>query len=536
MIWVQTGKAGDLLSILPILHHEFKTTGKKPRLIVAKEYLPVLARSDYVEPIVWPHDWQDLRGAVMFAKQRYDHVITPQIFGKDFPIAKLTPSFQLDQWLRAGHLDKWDTLPLALDRPKYAKSLVAQHYKPGEKVILYADHSQSSPFPQKDELYRLLVDHFGTTHTIKRLSEIRCDNPLDLLALFDAADCLVTVETMMLHLSAASKVPVVALIGDSPTRWKGSAWSKRFLAHIRYVDFTPRKTEIVEAVRRAVDKVQAPRVELLKTSNEFAYNPSIIRHGDKLWTSWRYHPDKTWRTELALTDYEQTWKIEVPKFNDHSLEDMRLFEHAGDLYGSLTIARDGEGMSRGVCGYGRLHIEGDKCTLVNLTIPKYGKNDFQGIEKNLVFWSMSNRIFCTYQTSPEHIVLELNNGAVVKEHRSPTPACEYGSVRGGTQVFPYQDRLLRFAHALQRNERSDQWWTYHLVALLIDPQPPFSIVAISKRPILSGTEQYFHCRRYKPRVIIPYGAMADGDSWTVSVGINDAACGTVKLNPQDLNL
>lgn len=540
MTYLTLGKLGDVISICPILYDDFKRTGQKPTLIVSKEYASILDRIAYVTPHVWNGHWQDLHGAIKYAKQNFDKVIVPQIYGNDFPIAKLTPSFQLDQWLRAGRLDDWDKLPLVMNRPKQQQAgrLLDRINPLAESMILYADHSQSSPFTKKDELYRLLVDHFGAAHSVKRLSEIRCDNPLDLLQVFDAADCLVTVETMMLHLSAASDVPTVALIADSPTRWKGSAWSKRFLAHIRYSDYENRKEDIVRAVRRAVNKSSVPTLKLFKTAHEYGYNLSSALYGDKFLSTYRYHPDpKSWRTELAMTDGVQTWKIEVPRFSDHSLEDMRLFEFQGKLHGGFTIARSTDGFFKCVCAYGELTFGGQSWSVLNPIMPKYGRNDFSAMEKNFCFWEHSEKLYCTYQNAPEHIVLELDGARVVKEYKTPSPKCDYGIPRGGTQQFSHNGQLLRFCHAFQKNEKSDQYWTYHLMVSLIEPQPPFAITKFSSVPILTGTEQYFHgWPRWKPRCLLPYGAVRNGDGWRVSVGVNDSASATVDLTHKDLNL
>lgn len=535
MVYLNLGKIGDVLSLLPILHNDFKQ-GKKPTLIVSKQYASLLDRIDYVTPHIWDGDWQDLQGAIIHAKRNFDRVIVPQIFGKDFPIAKYTPSFQLDQWLRAGRLQDWDKLPLILPRPKNAAAIVKK-YVNGKPSILYADHSQSSPFSKKDELFKLLHDNFSETHQIIRLSEVRLPHPLDLLALFDAADCLVTVETMMLHLSAASTVPTIALIADSPTRWKGSAWSKRFLAHIRYIDFDNRKDDIVRAVKRAVKKLGIPELRSFKTVHEFAYNPSIAEHENKFLTTYRHHHDpKSWRTELALFDGRDTWKIDVPKFNDHSLEDMRLFEFNGKLHGSFTIARSGDGVSPCVTAYGEMVFAGQKWVVQNMHIPKYDRNNFDGQQKNWCFWSTGGKLYATYQCVPEHIVLELDGSKVVREYRSKTPGTSYGPIRGGTQPMPYRGQLLRFCHAHQRNDKSDQWWTYHLAAVLMEPQPPFAITKISAFPILTGTEQYFHGWKYwKARILIPYGAIRTNTGWRVSVGVNDSACALVDLKESDLN-
>lgn len=147
-------------------------------------------------------------------------------------------------------------------------------------------------------------------------------------------------------------------------------------------------------------------------------------------------------------------------------------------------------------------------------------------------------LFCIWQMYPEHIVLQLDeSGSVLKEHKTTPPPCSFGTPRGGTGPLPYKGEWIRFCHALQINDRSDQYWTYHLAAILMEPQPPFAITKISSHPIMTGTEQYFHGNpRWKPRVLIPYGAVRYGDGWRVSVGVNDSACGMVDIKEQHLNL
>lgn len=536
-VWVQPGKFGDVLSLSPILYDDFKRTGKKPVLIVSKEFASILDRLDYIEPHVLDVDWQDLRASYVYAKKNFRGVLVPQIFGKDFPIAKLTPSFQLDQWLRAGRLESWDELPMVVKRPSNAND-ISRRYINGKPAILYADHSQSSPFSKKDELFRLLADHFSASHQIIRLSEVRLPNPLDLLALFDAADFLVTVETMMLHLSAASTIPTVALIGDSPTRWKGSAWSKRFLAHIRYCDFENRREDIIRAIKAGLNKSEMPKVELFKTAHDYAYNASLIRYDGKLFVTSRNHPDpKHWRTVVSIYDGQKSWPIDIPKFNDHSIEDMRLFEHQGKLHGMFTIARSKAGIFRCVMAYGELVFTGQIWTVQNIHVPKYGKNDFSAMEKNWSPWSQDGKLYCTYQNSPDHIVLELDGSKVVREWKTPAPKCEYGALRGGTVPIQYHEQLLRFCHANQYNKKSDQNWTYHIASVLMEPQPPFAITRISSHPIMTGNERYIHgCPHWKPRCLLPYGAIEIPGGFRVSVGINDSACGTIDLKPIHLNL
>lgn len=249
--FLQTSKHGDILGILPILHHEWKTTGQKPFFVVSREFSQIVDRLDYIQPVIWEGGWDNLRGAIRFAKEQFNEVVVLSTFGSDFPIAETKSSFQLDQWARAGYLDKWDTLPLVLPRPKDAKAIVEKHLQ-GKPAILFGDHSQSSPFRFKDDLGKLLQDNFGKEYQILRLSELRLPHPLDLLALYDAAKLIVTIDTMHLHLCKASKTPAIALLSDVPSRWHGSAHSKHFRLCCVYADFPKRRDELIEAAKEAL--------------------------------------------------------------------------------------------------------------------------------------------------------------------------------------------------------------------------------------------------------------------------------------------
>lgn len=250
-VWVQTGKIGDVLSLVPILYGQFRLQGVKPKLLIAEEYADTVALCDYIEPVIWNGHWQDLYSAIQFAKKHFDRVIVPQTYGKEVAIAKRRHSWQLDQYERAGALHQFDKLPLILNRPSNAQELVARHLgiRP---TILFADQGESSPFPHSDRLAALLEKEFGATHQIVRLSGIRLDNFCDCIALYDAAKAIVVTETAHLHLSKATKTPVFALTTNLPTRWHGSAWSKHFRFYARYNQYEREEAGLIEAIRKAL--------------------------------------------------------------------------------------------------------------------------------------------------------------------------------------------------------------------------------------------------------------------------------------------
>lgn len=253
-------KTGDLLSILPIVHHEFKKTGQHQVIMASYKYAPVLNRAPYVTPTIWNGEWNDLSGALKSAKKAFGSVACVSTYGRDFPVEHRTSSFQLDAYDRAGVLHLWDTLPLIINTTKRATSRLLFH---GSKpTILFADHSESSPFLGKQELYAMLVENFPQ-HDIMRLSDYRLGHIADFVDWYDHADALVAIETAHLHLSAATKTPIFVLATDRPSRWNGSAPSKRFQFYCRYSEYESRKDELIQSIKDTLSGVPKPEIVVL---------------------------------------------------------------------------------------------------------------------------------------------------------------------------------------------------------------------------------------------------------------------------------
>lgn len=244
-------KTGDLLSILPIVHRAFKLTEQEQVVMVSRQYAHVLNRASYVTPTIWNGDWNDLAGALKAAKRAFGSVTCLSTYGRDFAIEHRTSSFVLDQYERAGVLELYDTLPLIIEFKKR---------RPFDKpTILFADHSESSPFLAKQELYHLLVENFPS-HQVLLLSDFRLPHVADFVGWYDEADALVSIETMHLHLSAATNTPTFALATDKPSRWHGSAWSKRFQFYCRYSEFEARKEELIQSIKDTLSGVRKPEI------------------------------------------------------------------------------------------------------------------------------------------------------------------------------------------------------------------------------------------------------------------------------------
>jgi predicted GH43/DUF377 family glycosyl hydrolase len=547
--YVQNSKNGDVINCIAPLYQKYLETKERQVLMVSKEFSGVLTGCSYIEPVIWDGDWADLAGATKRAAAQFKNVVVLSTYGASLKLEKMTPSFAIEQYRLAGMAEKYGELPLIFDRRNAQReqalidSVLLRGFS-GEQPILFADHSQSSPFPYTDDLVQMLKKEFPH-NPVLRLSEVKAEQVYDLLGLYDKAAVLVSIETMHLHLAAASGIPVVALVTERPEMWHGTAWRKQFLVHCRYADYPARRAEVLNAVAMALTTGVAPsfrppppRIEI---TGRHGYNMTSLEWQGKRIGVFRWHPNANqWQTELAGVGADgKVVRIAAPKgFEKQSIEDGRLFIHRDKLHLSYTVARDnGTGkMPTCVVQYGELDTSAEPWRIMNPVQPRYRGNDFTKLEKNWSFISSGGKLFAAYQRSPEQIVLELDGDWVVQELHSKPPAWEWGQIRGGTQPIERNGLSLQFCHSSTRNNKTAWGWVYYLLAILMETTPPFQIVSVSSYPILAGTEEYFPTRRWKPRILFPAGAIKSGDKYILSLGVNDAATARVTLTERDLNL
>lgn len=248
--FLNLGKYGDIISSLPIAYHRFKQTGIKPVFITSRQFGDILFRAPYVQGEFFDGGWYDLEAALKQAKKKYSKVVCLQTFGKEFPIHQYQHSFQLEQYDRAGVLDLWDKLPLIMEEDSEASRAMMKSVN-GSRFVLFGDHSQSSPFLQKDELFDMVQDYLNLQSPYRklvRMSQMKMPSLCDFIPLYNRADAIIAVDSAHLHLSKTSKTPVLALATDKPTRWHGASWSKRFSFYCRYGEFDSRKHELIQAL------------------------------------------------------------------------------------------------------------------------------------------------------------------------------------------------------------------------------------------------------------------------------------------------
>lgn len=294
-IFVQLGRAGDILNVLPLAHRAFKEDGVRPLFMVATAYAGLLDGVTYVERVIYPGAFEEVILALQQARKLTANIILAQIYGWGITNQQACTSFARESWWAAGARMPWGSLPLTIDNRNAAREseLVGRMVqRRGEKrFVLVAAEGNSSPFPFRHFLLRQLRARLSARHEIIDLAEIRAHRFFDLLGLFDVASCLVTVDTGHLHLAHASKVPVVSIITRDPSKWHGSPWRPNHIGRFYYDEFPKCIDDLVTKV------VDAPLLRLNR--------PKIIH----TWADWRDgDPSKELRGRGDVA--QASWKTE----------------------------------------------------------------------------------------------------------------------------------------------------------------------------------------------------------------------------------
>lgn len=267
--FIQLGRFGDIIIILPALREIANRTGMQPIVIVSTDYASVLDGVSYVKPhpVHWDW-WSGVPAARKLAAEMYGGGIVPQWWHDSPEGARLAvegvegatvlqchgigwgvdvskwPNFQTSMWLRAGFtVEEMMTLPLVFDRRDAGREqvLVTAVSRVNPKPILLMNFlASSAPLPAHPEIYRV-IQKFSSQFNIVDLGRIRATRIYDLLGLMDRAVGLVTVDTATMHLAYGSKVPFVAY---TPNRWSTGVPRGNCKLEIKYDDAIARTGEL----------------------------------------------------------------------------------------------------------------------------------------------------------------------------------------------------------------------------------------------------------------------------------------------------
>lgn len=312
------GAYGDCCNALPLALHEFRLDNNVT-FYISQEFASLLDGVTYCAREIWPGHYSECLQAAEHAERsgKYDRIMVVQCYGSS--IERNTDSFCREAWSAVGKLHLWGKLPLVFDNrtPKALPVKCNPEILDTRNLpILIVCHSgKSSPFPFRKELLQLIEPLKEKFH-IWDLSDIRMQHFYDLIDAFEVAACAILTDSGPLHLAnAVPKLPVVALITDSPDMWHGSPRQPNHIARIRYRDFVTLhgQSAVLAAVLSTVDSVAQKDVALFHVWNDYDRDDGGNLHRHTL-------AKQTWSKTYATNPNWVPYPVHIKMLNRSSRE------------------------------------------------------------------------------------------------------------------------------------------------------------------------------------------------------------------------
>lgn len=252
----------------------------------------------------------------------------------------------------------------------------------------------------------------------------------------------------------------------------------------------------------------------------------------------RLHGPLKGKNRDILYFYPKEYKHKKFVFKDnHHAEDPRAIEFNNHWFVFYT-----DGLTIGVA---KLHL--DTCDLVYshyLKPPSGSRYDHSdGREKNWIPAIANNELYILYSEEPRTFFYckdELTKLTIVKpdilEYFVTWP---YGIIRGSCPPISYDnDRLIWFFHSAKHVSfllSTDNTRKYFIGAYLTSKYYPFEIESITTYPIFFGIPSHISKENnYQTNVVFPCGAVQEGDTFIISMGVNDFCIGHLRIDKKDI--
>lgn len=299
--FVSLRRNGDIVNLLPALRKLALQWRRPIKLVVNREFLPLLDGVSYVKGVPWDGEWEQPLQAAAHFKAR-----NAQVYGQGKLLGTGRGDFCKQAWELIGQ--KWNRyLPLEFDQRDRNRegALRAQAFKNGKPKILLKMEGHSSPVGNRREVEAKIKQTFSTHAEIVSLDAIMADRLYDIVGLMDEAACLVTIDTVAIHLAHASRCPIIAFVnGDG---FHASPPRGNMIARIPYSQIIPKWTWIQQRIESALIPRNTNSEAVLVFSANTAKDRDTKRRQDAAYVTWpllkaRQLPFAAKRTSLQMGD------------------------------------------------------------------------------------------------------------------------------------------------------------------------------------------------------------------------------------------
>lgn len=297
---VSLRRNGDIISLLPLLKQMADKLERPVRLVVMREYMPLLEGASYVEAVPWDGDMENpLEAAAKF------NAVNAQVFGRRLKPKMHGGNFVRLAWQQLGH--KWNRYaPLVFDNLDACResALCEQVFKTDKPKVLVKMHGHSSPFSHAHTVMAWLKKEFSESAELVDLDAVKAERIYDLLGLMDRAACCITIDTVTIHLAPATACPMIQFVHD--TDFGESPRKGHCLLRMPYAKVVSRMDEVIGMVRQCLSPRNFGTGMVLVFNNYTAQGDALQREGRARLT-WpllhaRFHPFTPQRSSAQIGD------------------------------------------------------------------------------------------------------------------------------------------------------------------------------------------------------------------------------------------
>lgn len=253
---VQLGRHGDVLNILPALHHLKHVCGSDVCLLTCPEFAETAKLCSWLPVYTFNVSYSRVRRACRYAPAYARGVVASQVYGDHYP-ARTCSSFCLDSWARLGMEHLYDQAFDSLDWRKVFDLFTVERAKAshqrftawlvdkGEELsdrrvpVLVCGGGYSSPTPWWSAFVQNLQAYTRRWAKVIDVSDYKAESFVDMLGVLGGFPRAVIADTGLLHLAAYLQIPTVALVADRPQGgehdpWYGTPFRSHMIGRLGY--------------------------------------------------------------------------------------------------------------------------------------------------------------------------------------------------------------------------------------------------------------------------------------------------------------
>lgn len=275
---VSLRRAGDIVSLLPCIKAMAERERVPAKMIVHRDFVSLFDGLSYVEPEPWDGSWEE-----PIAAAAAHRAVNAQVAGRGVVTDWRNGNFAKDAWKLIG--GKWNRyLPVVFDRRNVDREVALYERVANEKPLLLVKlHGHSSPFAHAADVKQRLTERYKECASVVMLDDVKAERLYDLMGLMDVAACMVSIDTVTLHLAGGSPVPTIAFTNG--TAFGATPWRGNCLMRVPY----DRVLERWQSIEMMIDKtLHANRADSL--THVYSYfkpaNPDTQRRNDAAFLTW----------------------------------------------------------------------------------------------------------------------------------------------------------------------------------------------------------------------------------------------------------